>query len=195
MSDGRELTTYLGSSPIWSNGIKAALDGRPVIYLGTRLRVARALEANGAKVVAAVHVTLVDDPPEVATFPLRALTVDTRSRTELQIPLFTDVLESHAAEVRAFLDEHDPTQQAPVLCPLSVPRVTIGERTPFTAEAGLAGALETKVAGHGSLEGVLPWVKSEAVPGRIDGRWWSDVTALAGKLGTHRAGRGPQQWR
>src|SRR3954471_4705528 len=142
MSEHRELITHLGSSPIWSDGIKVALAGRSVVYFGTSLLWATALEASGAEVVAAVHVPIAGSPAEDVTFPLHVLEVDTRSRTALQIPLFTEVLDDRAAEVRSFLAEHDPTQQGVVICPLPVARAAIGDRVAWTTEAALARAME-----------------------------------------------------
>ena len=40
--------------------------------------------------------------------------------------------------------------------------------------------VETKAAGSGALDGVLPWVASEAVPDRVDERWWREVTERLG---------------
>jgi hypothetical protein len=171
---------FLGSSPIWSKGIDAALVGRPIISVGIALRGPTALEAFGAKVVAAVHVAVAGAPAEDVSYPLRVVHADTRSRTELQVPLFADVLESNAPGIRAFLAEHDPGEEAAVVCGLPVPHAAIGERPCWTTDAPLARVLETKEAGIGSLEGVLPWIPSEAVPDRVDEGWWREVTERLG---------------
>lgn len=175
--------TLVGSSPIWSDGMAAALANRSVVFFGAGLTAANALAAAGADVRAAVYVAAEGATPIATSFPVYVVQTETRSRTNLQVPIFPDVLEARAHDVLAFLAEHDRDEHAVVLAGLPVPPAAIAGRTSWTVDAALARTLEEKRPGHGPLDGVLPWVSSEPVPAQVDEPWWREITA---RLGTAR---------
>lgn len=167
--------TGSNATPIWDAGLTAALANRPVVYFGPGIGATSGVAAAGADIRAAVEVVVTGAKASDAQYPVYTMETTSRSTSEVQVSLFPDVLEQRADDVLAFLAQHDPDEEAVVLAPLPVPSAAIGRRASWTTEATLARQLEAKRATGHALNGVLPWVPSEAVPDHVDTTWWTEI--------------------
>jgi hypothetical protein len=178
-------------SGAWQAGVRAAASRSTLAYVGPGTTYCNRLIDVGANVVAAVAVVPEGVPmPDPPSAPTHTLIAATRSGLDLQAETFGRTLELAASGVSAFLDEHDPGQDAAVVGVLGVPSEAIGARPPWVSGAAIARDLECKHPTSAVLDGVLPWIPGEAAPAHPDERWWRDTTSrmATDRLVLQRAG-------
>lgn len=149
-------------SGVWAAAIAEVARCRPYVHVGGGSGALDALVAAGVDVRAHVQV----DPsgcPTPAPGPVPTLHL-TAPGGELatQAELLGRTLEGSAGSIAAFFDDVDPGREASAVTMYAIPAAAVGGRTRWASDPALARSLEAKQELGAVLDGVLPWMPTDA---------------------------------